>query len=89
MQSLAYGAVAPSHIPLNNPVVIRSGQDLLIKLGAKDLGYCSPARNGKGKQEGWLAFAYQVAPVGAAASVLETSRLKQAVAFVISEGVAL
>lgn len=85
MKSLAYGTTLLL-TPKNEIILQRDKKDVLVKQGEFDLGFCSPCIDGKGKQEGWHAFAY-TAPCETLTAEFE--KLSEAFVFVTEHGVAL
>ena len=71
--------------------LVRDGQDVVVMQGGKHLGYARHWRDTRSKKSGFVATAYQAPPAegGAAGIDFEVKKLRDGLAFIQSEGVAL
>ncbi len=71
--------------------LVRDGQDVVVMSGGKHLGYARHWRDARRGKSGFVATAYQAPPAegGAAGIDFEVKKLRDGVAFIRREGVAL
>ncbi len=71
--------------------LVRDGQDVVVMSGGKHLGYARHWRDTRRGKSGFVATAYQAPPDegGAAGIDFEVKKLRDGLAFIRREGVAL